>query len=84
MAQFHQDVQKLESRQLEQQMLQRDKTLAKLTVRKRMREELQKEGAVNKELDFITKTQAGGIDKLLQIGCKAHSLVNIHLYVASV
>ena len=53
--QYQSELDKLMSRQDNQRQEQRDKIVGKLAARKRLREELEKEQAVAKELDRITK-----------------------------
>ena len=55
LAQYQSEMDKLMSRQENLKQEQRDKIVSKLAARKRMREELDKEQAVAKELDRITK-----------------------------
>ena len=55
LAQFQSEMDKLMSRQENVKQEQRDKIVSKLAARKRMREELDKEKAVSRELDRITK-----------------------------
>ena len=55
MAHFHGELDRLLNRQEEQKQMQRDKIVGKLAARKRLKEEMEKEQAVSKELDRITK-----------------------------
>ena len=61
MRQYEDQLQKLNSRMDDERAEQGDRVKAKLAAKKRMREELEKEKAVNKELDSITKSQVGGL-----------------------
>ena len=55
LAQFQGELDRLMNRQEEQKQTQRDKIIGKLAARKRLKEEMEKEQAVAKELDRITK-----------------------------
>ena len=55
LADFHDQSRRSESRLDDQKQRQQDKLVAKLAARKRMNEELDRDKAVNKELDHITK-----------------------------
>ena len=57
LAQFGEDMHKVDAKLLEQRDSQRDALLARLAARKRMKEDLNKEEAVATELDRITKIQ---------------------------
>ena len=59
--QYQSELDKLMSRQDNQRQEQRDKIVGKLAARKRLREELEKEQAVAKELDRITKRHVSWI-----------------------
>lgn len=55
LAQYQSEMDKLLSRQDEVKQAQKDKIVGKLAARKRVREELEREQAVARELDRITK-----------------------------
>ena len=55
LADFHDQSRRKESHQDDQKQRQQDKLMAKLAARKRMDEQLDRDKAVNKELDHITK-----------------------------
>jgi hypothetical protein len=68
--QYQEQLRKLNSRMDDNRNEQVDKVKAKLAARKRMKEELDKERAVNKELDRITKkhVKIPSNNMVLQIG----------------
>ena len=55
LADFHDQSRRMENRKDDEKQRQQDKLKAKLAARKRMNEELERDKAVNKELDHITK-----------------------------
>lgn len=78
MAEFNEHMRQLNSRRDNDREEAHDKMKAKLAAKKRMREELDKERAVNKELDHITKTHAAQGDQetanvMMQINNKVNN-----------
>ena len=65
LAQFQGELDRLMNRQEEQKQTQRDKIIGKLAARKRLKEEMEKEQAVAKELDRITKRHVRNHDFFL-------------------
>lgn len=60
MGQFHQQMRKMNNRFDDERSEMEDKVKAKLAAKKRLKDELEKEKAVSKELDRITKTHVSG------------------------
>lgn len=65
LSQFNEQMKKMNDRSDDNRQAAMDKAKAKLAAKKRMREELDKERAVNKELDNITKTHVSTVNEEL-------------------
>lgn len=61
LAQYQSEIDRLMSRQDQAKQSQKDKIVGQLAARKRVREELEKEQAVARELDRITKRHVSTI-----------------------
>jgi len=70
LADFHDLSRRTENRLDDQKQRQQDKLIAKLAARKRMNEQLDRDRAVNQELDHITKNHVS----VLAVGRSVHSV----------